>query len=57
MAVTPVSVNGDAGYVIEVDGLVEQVLSCSVADGRVVAIRIMRNPDKLRRVGDPLHLR
>ena len=34
MEVTPVSVNGDAGYVVEVDGLVDQVLSCSVADGR-----------------------
>ena len=56
MEVTPVSVNGDAGYVVEVDGLVDQVLSCSVADGRVVAIRIMRNPDKLRRVGAPVRL-
>jgi RNA polymerase sigma-70 factor (ECF subfamily) len=54
---TPASVNGDAGCVIEVDGRVDQVLSCSVADGRVVAIRIMRNPDKLRRVGTPVLLR
>ena len=35
------------GYVIEVDGTVDQVLSCSVAGDRVVAVRIMRNPDKL----------
>ena len=57
MEVTPVSVNGDAGFVIEVDGLVDQVLSCSVAHGTVVAVRIMRNPDKLRRVGEPVRLR
>ena len=50
MDVTPVSVNGDAGVVVEVDGEVDQVLSCSVADGKVVAIRITRNPDKLGHV-------
>jgi hypothetical protein len=54
--VTPVTVSGDAGYVVEVDGAVDQVLSCSVADGRVTAVRIMVNPDKLQRVGvhDPM---
>jgi len=57
MEATPVNVNGDAGYVVEVDGLVDQVLSCSVADGKVVAVRIMRNPDKLQRVGAPVRLR
>jgi RNA polymerase sigma-70 factor (ECF subfamily) len=51
MDVTPVSVNGDAGYVVDVDGTVDQVLSCSVVDGRITAIRIVRNPDKLLRVG------
>ena len=50
MEVTPVSVNGDAGYVIEVGGDIDQVLSCSVVHGRVAAIRITRNPDKLRLV-------
>jgi RNA polymerase sigma-70 factor (ECF subfamily) len=54
---TPVSVNGDAGYVIEVDGAIDQVLSCSVADGMVTAVRIMRNPDKLRLVGSPNEVR
>jgi len=51
MEVTPVTVNGDVGYVIEVDGTIDQVLSCSVSDGRVSVIRNMRNPDKLRLVG------
>jgi RNA polymerase sigma-70 factor (ECF subfamily) len=56
MEVVPVSVNGDAGYVIRIDGLVDQVLAFSVADGRVVAIRIVRNPDKLAHVGAPVRL-
>ena len=57
MDVVPVSVNGDAGYVVELDGVVDQVLSCSVSDGRVTAIRITRNPDKLRLVGHVSQLR
>jgi len=57
MTATPVSVNGDAGYVVEVDGEIDQILSCAVDDGRVTAIRIMRNPDKLRLVGSPSQLR
>jgi RNA polymerase sigma factor (sigma-70 family) len=51
MEVTPVSVNGDVGYIIEVDGIIDQVLSCSVSGGRVAVIRNMRNPDKLQLVG------
>jgi RNA polymerase sigma-70 factor (ECF subfamily) len=50
MGVTPVSVNGDVGYIIEVDGAIDQVLSCSVSDGRVTVVRNMRNPDKLQLV-------
>jgi len=57
MDVTSVSVNGDSGYVIEVDGAIDQVLSCSVADGRVTAVRIMCNPDKLHLVGSHNQLR
>ena len=57
MGIRPVSVNGDAGYVIDVDDEIDQVLSCSVVDGRVAAIRIMRNPDKLRLVGTHNHVR
>jgi RNA polymerase sigma-70 factor, ECF subfamily len=56
MRATPAVVNGDAGYLIELDGALDQVLSCSVAGGRVVAVRIMRNPDKLTRVGRPVDL-
>ena len=57
MEVTRVSVNGDAGVVIEIDGEIDQVLSCSVAGDRVTAVRIMRNPDKLRLVGSHNRLR
>ena len=42
---------------VEVDGAIDQVLSCSVADGMVTAIRITRNPDKLRLVGSHNELR
>ena len=56
MEIVPVNVNGDAGYVLRVDGQLDQVLACSVADRRVVAIRIVRNPEKLRHVDAPVHL-
>jgi RNA polymerase sigma-70 factor (ECF subfamily) len=51
MEVTPVSVNGDVGYTIEVDGVIDQIVPCSVSEGRVAVIRNMRNPDKLQLVG------
>jgi len=51
MEVTPVSVNGDVGYIVEVDGAIDQVLSCSVSEGQVAFIRNMRNPDKLQLIG------
>jgi len=57
MGIRPVNVNGDAGYVIDVDDEIDQVLSFSVVDGRVAAIRIIRNPDKLRLVGTHSPLR
>ena len=54
--VVPANVNGDAGYLFRIDGQLDQVLACSVADGRVVAVRIVRNPDKLRHVGSSVRL-
>ena len=56
MDATPVSVNGDAGFVVRVDGQIDQVLSCAVDGGRVVAVRIIRNPEKLHRIGSPVRL-
>jgi RNA polymerase sigma-70 factor (ECF subfamily) len=45
-----VSVNGQPGVVVVHQGQVVQVMSLDVADGRVAACYIVRNPDKLARV-------
>lgn len=47
----PASVNGDAGIVISLGGTVDLVVGFEVNVGRVTAIRIIRNPDKLSRIG------
>jgi RNA polymerase sigma-70 factor (ECF subfamily) len=54
MSVRPVAVNGDEGIVIVVGGAIDQVMAFEVRDGQVAAIRIVRNPDKLTRVGLPV---
>ena len=51
------SVNGDAGVVVCLDGTVDLVSAFEVADGQVVAIRMIRNPDKLVHVDAPLTVR
>jgi RNA polymerase sigma-70 factor (ECF subfamily) len=50
------TINGDAGAVISLDGIVDLVAAFEVRDDRVVAIRIVRNPEKLTHVGDRLVL-
>jgi len=47
------SVNGEPGTVVSLDGAVDLVTAFEVADGRVVAIRMVRNPDKLVHVDAP----
>jgi RNA polymerase sigma-70 factor (ECF subfamily) len=47
------SVNGEAGTVVSLDGAVDLVTAFEIADGRVVAIRMVRNPDKLVHVDAP----
>ncbi len=48
--VRPATVNGLAGFVVrEVDGLID-TMAFEVRDGRVAAIYIVRNPEKLRHV-------
>ncbi len=47
------SVNGEAGTVVSLDGAVDLVTAFEIADGRVVAIRMVRNPDKLLHVDAP----
>lgn len=46
----PAQVNGQPGVIITADGILDSVVSCDVEDGRVVAIWVVRNPDKLRRI-------
>ena len=48
--VRPATVNGRAGFVVrEEDGLID-TMAFEVRDGRVAAIYVVRNPDKLRHV-------
>ena len=49
----PVSVNGDVGTVLSLDGRVDMVTAFEVEGDRVVTIRMVRNPDKLAHVGAP----
>lgn len=50
---SPATVNGDAGIVVSLAGAVDLVAAFEVDDGRVAAIHIIRNPDKLAHVGSP----
>ncbi len=54
--VRPATINGDAGAVISLDGVVDLVAAFEVKDDLVVAIRIVRNPEKLTHVGDRMAL-
>jgi RNA polymerase sigma-70 factor (ECF subfamily) len=49
-------VNGDVGAVISIDGAVDLVTAFEVDRDRVVAVRIVRNPDKLAHVDRPVAL-
>ena len=53
IGVRPVAVNGDAGIVLFIAGEVDLVIAFEVDDGRVTAIRMVRNPAKLSHVGRP----
>ena len=47
------SINGLPGYVtVEADGLL-QTTALDVREGRIAAVYVMRNPDKLQHLGDP----
>lgn len=51
--VVPVGVNGQPGVMVGSGGRADSVATLDVADGRITAIRLIRNPDKLRSVGGP----
>ena len=46
----PATVNGRAGLVATADDRPITVISFDVADGRIVACYLVRNPDKLARI-------
>jgi RNA polymerase sigma-70 factor (ECF subfamily) len=49
----PMAVNGQPGFVFTVDGQVANTMAFDFVDGRIQAIRIVLNPDKLRTVTPP----
>lgn len=55
-SVRPATVNGDPGVVISLDGVVDVVVAFEVHAEQVAAIRIVRNPDKLGRVGHSVEI-
>ena len=57
MEVRSALVGGEPGTVITLDGAVDLVTAFEVDGHRVVAIRSVRNPDKLTNVGQPVSLR
>jgi RNA polymerase sigma-70 factor (ECF subfamily) len=48
-------INGLPGFITIEKGDVLQTTALEIEDGRVVAIYVMRNPDKLRHIADTLH--
>lgn len=50
-----VDVNGEPALALRVDGSVDSIYTYSIEDGAVKALRIIRNPDKLRYIAKQLH--
>jgi RNA polymerase sigma-70 factor, ECF subfamily len=57
IGVEPATVNAEVGAVVTIAGAVDLVTAFEVHDDRIAAIRMVRNPDKLLRVGTPVPLR
>ena len=57
LSARPVSVNGDVGSVVSLDGTVDVVTAFELEDDRIVTIRMVRNPDKLAHVEAPPSIR
>ena len=57
IAVDQATVNAEVGAVITIAGVVDLVTAFEVHGDRIAAIRMIRNPDKLLRVGSPVPLR
>jgi RNA polymerase sigma-70 factor (ECF subfamily) len=48
--------NGQDAFCMHAEGRAEFVLMADQADGRILAVRLLRNPDKLGHVDDAVHL-
>lgn len=48
LEIRPMNINAEPGLLIFLDGKLEQSMTFELADGRIRAIYIMRNPDKLK---------
>jgi len=58
LSLSPVTVNGDPGFILTLDGApVDQVLAFEVQRNRVLVVRMIGNPAKLQRIDDPVRLR
>lgn len=62
ISVAIAEVNAEPAMLVEVDGRLDAVYTCSVADGAIDGIRVVRNPDKLTYIsrqlaGRPPHQR
>jgi RNA polymerase sigma-70 factor (ECF subfamily) len=55
--VAPAVVNGQIGIVMYLDGDVDSVAAFEVDDERITRVWIVRNPEKLARLGEPADLR
>jgi RNA polymerase sigma-70 factor (ECF subfamily) len=52
--VEPSTINGDPGLIVSVDGAVDFAAAFEVEDDRVAAIWLVRNPDKLEHLPEPV---
>ncbi len=52
--VLPSIINGDPGLIVSVDGVVDFAAAFEVEDDRVAAIWLVRNPDKLEHLPEPV---
>ena len=50
----PSTINGDPGLIVSVDGAVDFAAAFEVVDDRVAAIWLVRNPDKLEHLPQPI---
>jgi RNA polymerase sigma-70 factor (ECF subfamily) len=48
-------INGLPGFITVEPGDILQTTALEIEDGRVVAVYVVRNPDKLRHMADTLH--